>query len=117
MRRIDPNHFTAAVYEQGKLAGNCKIWLGTDFHSLGDIRYSSSPSSYDNSWNESLSVGDDGYVLGLKSMGIHRMGQDRESLLSQEGGAELFWSMLIEPLQQGKAGTKGDGKIGDESWR
>ena len=98
-RRIDANHFTAAVYEQGKLASSCKIWLGTDFHSSGEIRYSSSPSSYDNSWNESLNVADDGYVLGLKTMGLQLMGNDRESSLTQEGAAEVFWKMLIEPLQ------------------
>ena len=99
-KRIDANHFTAAVYEQGKLASSCKIWLGTDFHSSGEIRYSTSPSSYDNSYNESLNVADDGYALGLKSMGFHQMGQGKETFLTQEGGAELFWKMLIEPLQQ-----------------
>ena len=53
----------------------------------------------DNSWNESLTVADDGYILGLKTMGFHQMGQDKDSLLSKQGGAELFWSILIEPLQ------------------
>jgi len=98
-RRIDANHFTAAVYEKGRLASRCKIWLETDSYSSGEIRYSSSTSASDNSWNESLNIADDGYVLGLKSMGFRGTGQDRESLLSHEGGAELFWSILMEPLQ------------------
>lgn len=98
-RRIDANHFTAAIYEQGRIASRCKIGIETESYSSGEIRYSSSTSASDKSWNESLSIDDDGYVLGLKSMGFRWTGQDKESLLSQEGGAELFWSILMEPLQ------------------
>jgi hypothetical protein len=99
-RRIDVNHFTSAIYEKGNLIGNCKIWLASDICSSGEIRYSSSISVDDNSYNESLHIDDDGYILGLKAtMGFHRSGYDSETLLSQEGGAEHFWSVLIEPLQ------------------
>lgn len=98
-RRIDANHFTAAIYEKGRLVSRCKIWLESDIYSSGEIRYSSSISISDSSWNESLHVDDDGYILGLKTMGFQRMGYDPEALLSQEGGAECFWSILIEPIQ------------------
>ena len=98
-RKIDANHFTAMIYKKGNLVSQCKIWLAMDSFSAGEIRYSSSVSINDNSWNESLHVDDDGYVLGLKSMGFHQMGYDSETLLSNEGGAELFWSMLLSSLQ------------------
>ncbi len=96
-RRVDVNHFTATIYEKGKMVSQCKIWLAFDTYSSGEIRYSSSLSG--NSYNESLHVNDDGYVLGLKAMGFHRMGHNSETLLSKEGGAELFWSILLSPLQ------------------
>ena len=98
-RKIDANHFTAIIYNKGKLISQCKIWLATDSLPAGEIRYSASLSNSDNSWNESLHVADDGYVLGLKSMGFHQMVSGSETLLSKEGGAELFWSILLSPLQ------------------
>lgn len=98
-RRVDANRFTAAIYQFGKLVSQCKIWLAVDSYSSGEIRYSSSHSLDDNSWNESLSVDDDGYVLGLKPLGMHRLGHDSEALLTKEGGSELLWSILISLLQ------------------
>ena len=74
-------------------------YLLVDIYSSGEIRYSSSTSISDSSWNESLHIDDDGYILGLKTMGFQRMGYDPEALLSKEGGAEFFWSILIEPIQ------------------
>jgi hypothetical protein len=96
-RRIDANRFTSAVYRRGKLISQCKIWLAIDRFSSGEIRYSSG-SLDDNSWNESTSVEDDGYSLGLRPMGFHHRSTS-VSMLTQEGAAELFWSMLIEQLQ------------------
>jgi hypothetical protein len=98
-KKIDANHFTAIIYNKGKLVSQCKICFSTDSFSAGEIRYSSSLSNSDNSWNESLHVEDDGYVLGLKSMGFHQVDSSPETLLSKEGGAELFWSILLNPLQ------------------
>ncbi len=98
-RKIDANHFMAMIFKKGNLVSQCKIWLAMDSYSTGEIRYSSSVSVNDNSWNESLHVEDDGYVLGLKSRGFHHIGSDSETLLSNEGGAELFWSMLLNSLQ------------------
>lgn len=98
-RRIDANRFTAAIYRSGKLISQCKLWLAVDDYSFGEIRYSSSRSLNDNSWNEWVSVQDDGYTLGLGTMGIHRHFSQDESVLTQEGAAEFFWSMLLEHLQ------------------
>ena len=98
-RRIDANRFTAAIYRVGNLISQCKIWLAVDDFSLGEIRYSSSRSLSDNSWNESVSVDDDGYTLGLKPLGMYRHFSQDDSMLTQEGAAEFFWSILVEHLQ------------------
>ena len=98
-KRIDANRFTSAIYRNGKLMAQCQIWLSEDDYSYGSIRFSSSRSFSNGSFNESVSVEDDGYTLGLKFMGLnYRLSQD-DSLKTQEGTAEGFWSMLIECLQ------------------
>ena len=98
-RRIDANRFTAAIYRIGKLISQCKIWLSIDDFSSEEIRYSSSRSISDNSWNAAVSIIDDGYMLGLRPFGMyHHFSRDDDSL-TQEGAAEFFWSMFIESLQ------------------
>ena len=98
-KRVDANSFTSAIYRNGKLITQCKIWLAEDDYSNRSIRFSSARSFFNGSFNESVSVEDDGYTLGLKFMGLnYRLGQD-DSLKTQEGSAEGFWGMLIEYLQ------------------
>ena len=98
-RSVDANRFTAVVYRNGKKASACTVSMGG---MLGDILYSNTENARDNSCNESLSVAADDQELHLKAMGmsmIYKGGGDKEKL-SMEGGAELFWSLLIEPLQR-----------------
>jgi hypothetical protein len=97
-RRIDANHFMARIYKRGKLVSECKVWLSFDSSSYGSIKYSNSFSMHDNSFNGSFSVEDDGYTLGLKPFLFYPSHNDSE-LLSKEGGAELFWNILMQPLQ------------------
>ena len=54
-KRIDANHFTAIIYMNGKVASECKIWLGGRKSLTGGIAYSSNASSNDNSLNASMS--------------------------------------------------------------
>ncbi len=96
-RKIDANHFTSVVYKNDKSVSQCKISFGG---SLGGISFSSSISSNDNSFNESMSVAEDGYTLSLKPMGMSQiMRGNSESGLTQQGASELYWSLLIEYLQ------------------
>ncbi len=53
-----------------------------------------------NTIDESLTVGADDQTLFLTSPGMQSFGKSRDQTLSQEGAAELFWSILIGPLQQ-----------------
>lgn len=103
-KRIDANHFSSVVYLKGKIVTQCRIWLGGQSrHSFGgSIAYSSNASGYDNSFNESMSIIDDGYALFLQPLGmqIFGSGQNAKKLLSQQGSAEYFWDILIRPLQQ-----------------
>ena len=99
-RRIDTNHFTASVYKNGQTVSECGIWLGGHFSRTNNILYSSDPSRGDNSYNDSLSVEDDGNSIFLKSSMAGVFGGGRDGLLTQEGAAEHFWEKLIQPLQQ-----------------
>jgi TIR domain len=100
-KRIDSNHFTAIIYMNGKVASECKIWLGGRQGFTGGIVYSSNTSSNDNSYNESMSLKEDGYSLFLSPMGMAMLGRrsSEKELLSQQGAAEYFWEILIQYLQ------------------
>lgn len=101
-KRIDANHFTAIVYVSGQIATQCRIWFDGR-SSLGRaISYSYSASGHDSSFNELMSVVDDGYALFLQPSGITTLGGggNEKKMLSPQGAAEYFWHMLINRLQQ-----------------
>ncbi|EQB16930.1 toll/interleukin-1 receptor domain-containing protein [Sphingobium lactosutens] len=98
-RRIDANRFSAVIYRAGKSLARCTVFVGGQFFANG-IAYSSSETSDSNSFNECLTVEADDQMLYLRGMGMAHYGGNRDSKLSQEGAAELFWAMLVEPLQQ-----------------
>jgi hypothetical protein len=98
-RRIDANHFTASAYRQGKELSRCKIWLGDRRGFGGGIAYSTDLSHGDNSYNESLSIGNDGYSMFFKPMGMAFRHQPQDPNLTFEGAAEYLWEMFIDPLQ------------------
>lgn len=97
-RRIDANSFEAVIYGDGKRLTRCGIWM--DQTGRGGELYFSSSGVTRNSYNESMSVSDDGYTVGFKPMGmaVRHTGNERQ-LLNAQGVAEYFWAMLIEPLQ------------------
>lgn len=100
-KRIDSNHFRATAYVNGTRAAGCRIWMGGLRSFTGGIAYSVNESGDDNSFNESLRIDDDGYSLFLSPLGMviigRRAGQEQ---LTNEGAAEYFWSIFIEPLQR-----------------
>ena len=97
-RRIDANSFDAAIYVSGKRQCGCGIWMGGRNFG-GDILFSHSGVSQ-TSFNESMSIHDDGYSLGFKPLGFAHLGRDSQQFLNYEGVAEYFWEMLVQPLQQ-----------------
>lgn len=98
-RRVDANSFTASIYRSGSLVAECQISLGGFPGQRNQIVYSNDTSRRTNSFNESLTAADDGHSMFLRSMGLISFGQRDEAQLSQQGAAELFWSILLQRLQ------------------
>lgn len=97
-KRLDATSFAASIYENGQRVAQCSVWYGNNFGSSG-IAYSQSADAPRNSFNESLTVVDDGYALQLKPLGMQFYGSNRDRALSQQGAAEYFWEILVRPLQ------------------
>ena len=98
-RRVDANHFTASIYRNGQAVSRCTVFLG-DRGFAGGIGYSASEHFARNSYNELLTVQADDESLFLRSMGMASVGQrNAATKLTQEGAAELYWEILIGPLQ------------------
>jgi hypothetical protein len=99
-RRIDANRFGSTVYRYGKAEARCTIFMGARPFVNG-IAYSASETGSDNSYNECLHIEADDQMLFLRGMGMSHMRSHSDTAkLSQEGAAEFFWGMLIEPLQR-----------------
>jgi hypothetical protein len=98
-KRVDSNSFTASIYDSGKRVSECTIWIGRRSSFQYGIAYSIGITDSRSQYNEILSVENDGYSLQLRSTGMSMMGRRNQGIMSQEGAAELYWSILIERLQ------------------
>lgn len=97
--RRDADAFACSIYRHGHKVCHCGIWRNSRGTGLGDICYSQSGISQ-NSCNESMSITDNEQLIGFRPlMGGHMSGQ-RDQLLTDEGMAEHFWEMFINPLKQ-----------------
>lgn len=96
-RRIDANKFSSVIYVNGSEVSRCTIKLGFNRGFMSGITYSS--SEQDNSYNECMSVEDDGQMMFLKTLGMSFMHREKKDQLSLEGAAEYYWSMLIGVIQ------------------
>lgn len=102
-RRIDADRFTATIYQSGSEVSACTIFRGGLGGRSTDICYSMSANAPTNGYNEALSVESDEQSLFLTALGMAHIARCSESgreKLTQEGAAELFWSILLEPLQR-----------------
>jgi len=108
---FDPVHrskFLARVYVKGEPANACKIWLGSGWDGRGGddhISYYEGQNvsrDRDDATNDTISVTDDGHMLGLenRSFGQFRTGSEK-GLLSPEQAAELLWQRFTERLGVG----------------
>lgn len=101
LRRVDANRFTASAYRNGKALSRCTIFVGGDRGFINGIAYSDGEISASNSYSEMLHVEFDDQSLFLKCSGMrHVMSGGRDEKLSPEGGAELFWTIFMAPLQR-----------------
>ncbi len=99
-RRIDNNRFTAVIYMDGKAAARCTVFMSGNHGFSNGIAYATGETMEANSFNESMSVDNDGQMLFLRAMGMLFQPSKKNQKLSQEGAAELYWAMLIDPLQR-----------------
>ena len=98
-RRVDGNRFTAAVYRNGEAISRCTVFVGGGY-GRDAIAFVHGETDQSNTMNETLSVQADDQSMFLSSIGFSmRLGGEREEKLSQEGAAELYWSLFIERLQ------------------
>jgi len=97
-KRNSPTSFSANIYDRGDRIAQCSIRQGTDLGTRG-IYFSQDPNPASTSFNEQLTVTDDGYVLLLQALGMQFTQPPENEMLSQEGAAEYLWSLLIQPLQ------------------
>lgn len=96
-RRVDANSFEVTIYDDGRSRARCGIWIEHG-HRDASINYNHSGVS-PGSYNESMSIADDGYTIGFKPMGMAMRRSADEGLLTMHGVSEYFWDMLIERLQ------------------
>lgn len=99
-KRLSDTSFAAFIYDSGERIAQCSIWLSGSSFGSPSIAFSQSGDGQTNSYNESISVVDDGYTLQLKPLGMQMFSGRREDALSKQGAAEYYWSMLIRPLQE-----------------
>ena len=96
-RKIDANRFEARAFVGGEEQGFCGIWLGGLSRTEG--LFFSFGGMDNGSYNESMSVDDDGCTLFLKPLGMARLGQQHDDELTMEGAAEYFWDLFVERLR------------------
>lgn len=99
-KRLSETGFAAFIYDNGERVTQCSVWYGGGSLGSPGIAYSQSGEVQRNSYNESLSVVDDGYTLQLKPLGMQMSTGRSEGALSQQGAAEYYWSMFIRTLQE-----------------
>ena len=106
-RRLDANRFTGTIYKNGKKSAACTIFLGS-LTGERALYYWGNDTEPERTYNESLFVDADDQALFLKTLGVHFLGgtlmftdedQREPQKLTLEGGAEHFWSMLMERVQ------------------
>ena len=97
-RQVDANRFEARAFVGGEERSVCGIWRGGTLGADG-IYYSAGGLGNGNSFNETMSVSDDGYTLFLKPLGMAHLGQAGDAPLTMEGAAEYFWSLFVQRLR------------------
>lgn len=99
--RIDSQTFTVSVYVNGVIKSECMIYYGAGSFNPKSISYTRNIASSKSSYNESLNIASDGYLLYLSSSSNFMYGNSshNEGNLTNEGAAEFFWEMLMGPLQ------------------
>jgi hypothetical protein len=99
-RRIDTDHFSAAVYRNGdKVCMGSAALSGGAMHGSSAIEYSMTDAPRSGAMNEAVYAKADDQKMYFEALGMKSYGRDKEKL-TPEGAAELFWELFIQPLQR-----------------
>jgi len=99
-KRLSETSFAAFIYDSGERVAECSVYYGESSFGSAGIAYSHSGDVQRNSYNESLSVVDDGFTLQLRPLGMQIFDNRRDEALSQQGAAEYYWNLFIRSLQE-----------------
>ncbi len=97
-RRIDADHFSAAVYRNGEKVCMGSASLSGGMMGSGAIEYAMTDDPRFAGMNEAVHVKADDQTMYFEPLGMQTYGRDKEKL-TQEGAAEMFWELFIRPLQ------------------
>jgi len=101
IRAETASSFVATIFSNGQKVAGCGIRVGGFVGSNGINYVANDETQYSNSSNESLSVVDDQFNLGWKSLfGAAFSGRQSEAAMTHEGAASHLWDMFVKPLQQ-----------------
>jgi len=98
-KRLDGTSFAAFIYSSGDKVAECSVYYGNRGFGSNTIAFSHSGDAALGSFNEQISVVYDGFTLQLKALGMSVFSGQSNEPLSQQGAAELFWSLFIRNLQ------------------
>ena len=99
-RHIDANRFTASAYRGGMALSRCTVYMGGDRGLISGIAYTQGETTASNSYNEMLRVDWDDQSLFFRTIGVsYGPGTSQDNKLSQEGAAEFYWAIFMQPLQ------------------
>jgi hypothetical protein len=99
-KRLSETSFAAFIYDSGERVAECSVYYGEGVLGSPGIAFSHSGDVRRNSYNESLSVIDNGYTLQLNPLGMQFFNSRADEALTQQGAAEYYWSLFIRPLQE-----------------
>ena len=95
--------FISTIYIRGEVSSKCKIWVGGPLR-CDSIVYSASNIDIDsdNSFNDLITVSDDGLKLGFNVSGMWfgSSSPEKDQLLTAEEAAEYFWRRFTDNLNQ-----------------
>lgn len=98
-QRVDANHFTAAVYQQGQKVCKGSVSIGGGNFGSDSIEYVMDDNPRYGGMNEAVSVKSDDQMLYFQALGMQSYGRREKEKLSAQGAAEIFWDLFIQPLQ------------------
>ena len=102
-RQVDANRFEATAYVAGREEGRCGIWISTGGSwGMKGIFFSHNGLGDGNSYNDFMSVVDDGFILHLEPHGFAHFGSRERRALTYEGAAEYYWSLFIDAFGGGQ---------------